>query len=92
MGATPELIHTELSEKVVTDTLRLAPYADARDVLMFIAMFDRVVPRDCCDRLWESCGKPEVVYLPSGHYGSFLFLPYAICKSLDFFEEKFDMK
>lgn len=88
MGATTEMIYTELSEKVVTDPLRLAPYADARDVLMFIAMFDRVVPRDCCDRLWESCGKPEVVYLPSGHYGSFLFLPYAVCKSLDFFEEK----
>jgi len=92
MGATTELIYTELSEKVVTDPIRLAPYADARDVLMFIAMFDRVVPRECCDRLWESCGKPEVVYLPSGHYGSFLFLPYAVCKSLDFFEEKFDLK
>lgn len=91
MGATPELVHTELSEKVRTDPVRLAPYADARDVLMFIAMFDRVVPRACCDRLWESCGKPEVVYLPTGHYGSFLFLPYAVPKSLDFFKEKFDI-
>lgn len=91
MGATPELVHAELSDKVVTDPIRLAPYADAREVLMFIAMFDRVVPRTCCDRLWESCGKPEVIYLPSGHYGSFLFLPYAVCKSLDFFEEKFDI-
>ncbi|MBN2316695.1 MAG: dienelactone hydrolase family protein [Sedimentisphaerales bacterium] len=89
MGATPELIYTELSEKVVTDPIRLAPYADARNVLMFIAMFDQVVPRDCCDWLWESCGKPEVIYLPSGHYGSFLFLPYAVCKTFDFFEEKF---
>lgn len=92
MGATPELVHTELSEKVFTDPIRLAPHADARNVLMFIAMFDRVIPRKCCDRLWESCGKPEVVYLPSGHYGSFLFLPYAVCKSLDFFEEKFEIK
>ena len=88
MGATTDLIYTEMSEKIVTDPLRLAPYTDARDVLMFIAMFDRVVPRDCCDRLWESCGKPEVVYLPAGHYGSFLFLPYAVCKTYDFFEEK----
>lgn len=91
-GATPAQVHAELSKKVITDPIRLAPYADARDVLMFIAMFDRVVPRKCGDRLWESCGKPEVVYLPSGHYGSFLFLPYAVAKSLDFFEEKFNIK
>jgi outer membrane lipoprotein SlyB len=91
MGAGTELVHAELSEKVVTDPLRLAPYADAREVLMFIAMFDRVVPRTCCDRLWESCGRPEVIYLPAGHYSSFLYLPYAVCKSLDFFQEKFDI-
>lgn len=89
MGGTPELVHAELSDKVVTDPIKLAPHIDARNVLMFIAMFDRVVPRTCCDQLWKSCGKPEVVYLPAGHYGSFLFLPYAVCKSLDFFEEKF---
>jgi dienelactone hydrolase len=92
MGATPELIHTELSEKVLTDPVRLAPYTDAREVLMFVAMFDRIIPRACCDRLWKSFGKPEVVYLPSGHYGAFLFFPYAVHKSLNFFEEKFDIK
>lgn len=92
VGASSEMVHAELSEKIVTDPLRLAPYADARDVLMFIAMFDRVVPRKCCDRLWESYGRPEVIYLPSGHYGSFLCLPYAVSKSLDFFEEKFEIK
>jgi dienelactone hydrolase len=92
MGADSEMVHAELSDKVVTDPLRLAPHADARDILMFIAMFDRVVPRECCDRLWESCGKPEVIYLPSGHYTSFLYLPYAVCKSLDFFEEKFEIR
>ena len=92
MGASRDLVHAELSEKVITDPLRLAPCADARRVLMFIAMFDRVVPRTCCDRLWESWGRPEVIYLPSGHYGSFLYLPYALCKSLDFFEEKFDIQ
>lgn len=92
MGADSEMVHAELSEKVVTDPLRLAPHADARDVLMFIAMFDRIVPRKCCDQLWKSYGKPEVIYLPSGHYSSFVFLPYAVGKSLDFFEEKFDIK
>jgi dienelactone hydrolase len=88
MGANPELVHIELSDKVMTDPLKLAPYMDARDVLMFIAMFDHVIPRKYCDQLRESYGRPEVIYLPTGHYGSFLFLPYAVVKSLDFFEKK----
>jgi hypothetical protein len=89
MGISSEVIYNELSEKVITDPLRLAQYVDARDVLMFTAMFDRVVPRKCCDQLWKTIGKPEAVYLLSGHYGSFLYLPYAERKSLSFFKEKF---
>ncbi|MEJ2704595.1 MAG: prolyl oligopeptidase family serine peptidase [Sedimentisphaerales bacterium] len=91
IGASPEMVRTELFDKVLTDPLRLAPYADARNVLMFIARWDQVIPRECCDRLWESYGKPEVIYLPAGHYLSLLYLPYIIDKSLDFFEEKFDI-
>jgi hypothetical protein len=52
-------------------------------------MFDRVVPRKCCDRLWEAMGKPEVIYLLSGHYGSFLYLLYAEREALSFFKSKF---
>lgn len=92
MGINPETIHTELSDKVVTDPLRLARYADAREVLMFTAMFDRVVPRKCCDRLWKAIGKPETVYLFAGHYSSFLYLPYAEMKSLDFFKKRFQIR
>jgi dienelactone hydrolase len=89
MGISSETIYAELSDKVITDPLRLAQYIDARDVLMFTAMFDRVVPRKCCDQLWKALGKPEVVYLLSGHYGSLLYLPYAEWKSLSFFKKKF---
>lgn len=92
MGISPDVIHAELSEKVITDPLRLARYADARDILMFTAMFDRVVPRKCCDELWKSIGKPEIVYLFAGHYSSFLYLPYAEMKSLSFFKKKFQMR
>jgi dienelactone hydrolase len=89
LGVSKETIHAELSDKVITDPLRLAQYADARNVLMFTAMFDRVVPRKCCDRLWEAMGKPEVIYLLSGHYGSFLYLLYAEREALSFFKSKF---
>ena len=92
MGISSETIHAELSEKVITDPLRLAQYTDARNVLMFTAMFDRVVPRKCCDQLRKAMGKPEVVYLLSGHYSSFLYLPYAERKSLSFFKEKFEIR
>lgn len=92
MGISSEIIYSELSDKVITDPLRLAQYADARDVLIFTAMFDRVVPRKCCDQLRKAMGKPEVVYLLSGHYGSFLYLPYAERKSLSFFKEKFEIR
>jgi hypothetical protein len=56
---------------------------------MFIAMFDRSVPRICGDRLREAIGRPETVYLLSGHYTGFLYLPYAHAKSLAFFKERF---
>jgi hypothetical protein len=92
MGISSEIIYSELSNKVITDPLRLAKYIDARDVLMFTAMFDRVVPRKCCEKLWKAMGKPEAVYLLSGHYSSFLYLPYAEMKSLSFFKKKFDIR
>jgi hypothetical protein len=91
-GISYDDIHVELSEKVKTDPLKLAEYIDARNILMFIARFDRVVPRKCGDRLWEAIGKPEVIYLFSGHYSSFLYSPYAETESLQFFKEKFGLK
>ncbi|MHC4324196.1 MAG: alpha/beta hydrolase family protein [Planctomycetota bacterium] len=92
MGISSEIIHTELSDKVITDPLKLAQYTDAGGVLMFTAMFDRVIPRKCSDQLWQAMGKPEVVYLLSGHYSSFLYLPYAERKSLSFFKDKFEIR
>lgn len=92
MGISPQTIHAELSEKVVTDPLRLARYADAREILMLTAMFDRIVPRKCCDQLWKCIGKPEIVYLFAGHYSSFLYLPYAEMKSLSFFKKRFQIR
>ncbi len=91
-GISQEAILIELSEKVETDPLELAKYIDARNVLMYIARFDQVVPRKCGDRLWEAIGKPEMVYLFSGHYSSFIYLPYVESESLSFFTKKFDLR
>ncbi|MGD8500825.1 MAG: dienelactone hydrolase family protein [Phycisphaerales bacterium] len=92
MGISPEAIRIELSDKVVTDPLQVAEHVDAREVLMYIAMFDKVIPRECGDKLWEATGKPEVVYLFSGHFTSLLYLPYAERSSLDFFKRRFHIR
>ena len=89
MGVSPETLHTELSDKLVTDPLRLAEYVDARNALMYIAVFDRIVPKKCGKHLWRATGKSEVVYLFSGHFTSLLYLPYAERNSLAFFKKKF---
>jgi dienelactone hydrolase len=84
-GFSRQTIRDELASKVRTDPLRLAPYIDARSTLMFIAVFDQSVPRPCGERLRKAMGGPETVYLPTGHYTGFLYLPYAHAKTLSFF-------
>jgi len=91
MGISPETISAEVSEKIVTDPLKLAEYMDARETLMYVAMFDRVIHRKCGDKLWEAAGKPESIYIFSGHFTSLLYLPYAERDSLKFFKRKFDI-
>lgn len=92
MGVGSDVIRAELSDKVATDPLALAGYMDAKDVLMYIAVFDNVVPRKCGDRLRNAIGKPQVVYLFSGHFTSLLYLPCAEREALDFFKRKFEVK
>ncbi|MHC4681873.1 MAG: alpha/beta hydrolase, partial [Planctomycetota bacterium] len=92
MGVGLDVVRAELSDKVVTDPVALAEYVDARDVLMYIAAFDNVIPNQCGDRLWQAIGKPEMVRLFSGHFTSLLYLPCAERESLSFFKRKFQMR
>ena len=90
-GMTISQFHQTLSRKISSDSLTLAEYVDARRVLMFIALFDRVVPRRCAENLWRSMGKPEVRYLPFGHYSALLTIPYTRSASLAFFQKCFGL-
>lgn len=92
LGISPEAIRIELEDKVATDPVKLAQYADARSVLMYVAMFDRVIPRKCGDRLRQAAGNPEAVYVFSGHFTSLLYWPYAERHSLTFFKRKFHVR
>ncbi len=92
IGAPPEMIHSELQGKVLTDPLRLGSYVDARDTLMFIAAFDQIVPTWTGKQLRRTIGRPKAIYLLAGHYTSFLFLPYAHRESFNFVKKRFDME
>jgi hypothetical protein len=74
-----------LRTHVRTDPIRLAPYVESRRVLLFIALADRTIGRTNSLRLWDALGRPEVVFMPTGHYTSYLLLPYLKYASLRFF-------
>jgi dienelactone hydrolase len=92
LGISPEAIRIELEDKVATDPVKMAQYADASNVLMYVAMFDRVIPRKCGDRLRQAAGNPEAVYVFSGHFTSLLYWPYAERHSLTFFKRKLHVR
>jgi len=87
---------TEFRERteaaILTDPLKLAPYADASEVKMFVTLLDRTVPTKLQFRLWRALGRPELSLLPFGHYTAVLSIPYARWQSLRFFERRFGMK
>jgi len=76
-----------LRQSVKTDPIRLAPYVDTHHLLMFIALADRTIGLANALRLWRVLGRPEVVFLPFGHYTAYFSLPYVRYASLRFFQK-----
>ena len=77
-------------DKITFDPLDYAEYLDARDVLMILAIFDKVVPRKKGEELRKKIGGPETIYLPTGHYSAFLYIPYIKNKALRFYDARFN--
>jgi pimeloyl-ACP methyl ester carboxylesterase len=71
------------------DPLTYAALVSPRKVLMINARFDRVIPRPYVESLWRAFGRPELVWLPSGHYTAGLFSPFARHKMLAHFTRTF---
>ncbi len=59
------------------DPLTYAPLVSPREILMINARFDRVIPRPNVESLWRAFGRPELVWLPTGHYTAGLLTSYA---------------
>ncbi len=87
-GITPQEI-----QQIINTRLRpLEPliYADRQDpsrILMINALLDQVIKRKYTRALWKAYGKPSMIEVPTGHYSSMIFLPYAKHKALQHFQK-----
>ena len=88
-GLTPDTFYERLKQEITCDPIRYAAYIDARNVLMILARFDRIIPYARGRILWKKMGEPEVIFLLSGHYSAIPFIPYIKMKSFEFFRRKF---
>ncbi|MBI4343920.1 MAG: alpha/beta hydrolase [Candidatus Omnitrophica bacterium] len=77
-------LEARLRETVRTDPLRLAPYVDPSRVLLFVALADRTIGTANAQRLRRALRYPRTIFLPAGHYTSYLLLPYVRRESLRF--------
>ncbi len=89
---TEDELTKSLHETIRTDPYKLAPYVDGDDVLMIIAMRDRSVGTKNSMKLWRQLGRPDVVFVPTGHYTALLYMPYFRYRVMKFFEAKFEYK
>lgn len=90
-GLTRDSFHDAVAPTLEdVDPLTYAPLVAPRAVLMINARLDRVIPRRNVEALWRAFGRPELVWLPTGHYTAGLFSAYARHKMLAHFTRRFE--
>lgn len=83
-----EKIYYSLQNTIVTDPIRFAPYVNKNKIMMFAALFDRIVGTPRTFKLWNEMGRPKLKTIPLGHYGGLLVYPYLRWSSLQFFRSR----
>jgi len=78
--------------KVEADPLKMAPYIDARKVLLALSRFDVIVPYDNGRKLREAMGGPETLVMFAGHYTAIPYLGYMLPQSRKFLDVKLGLK
>jgi hypothetical protein len=89
-GLTRDDLYDSLEKRIPTDPLTLAPYVDAERVLLIMTRGDDIVPFEAQEKLRESLGAPETLYLPTGHRSSIVFFPKLRSSAYEFFSRRFD--
>ena len=87
---TPAQLETQLRERIRTDPVLMAPYVDATSLLLFIAVADRTIGLGNALRLRRALGRPATIFLPFGHYTTYLAIPYLRYESLRFFRSRLE--
>ncbi|MGA1794396.1 MAG: alpha/beta hydrolase family protein [bacterium] len=87
---TPDTLYGRLRETITCDPMNYAEYIDAKDVLMILALFDKIVPYAKGKELRERIGRPETIVLFSGHYTAYPYIFYIKSESLKFFKKRFE--
>ncbi len=89
-----EKFFEDLKKNSVSDPKNFAQYIDDSNTLMYISLFDTVVPVKSQEKLRDLIGHPSTSYLLSGHYSAIIYiLPpwnYIQSTSYNFFKDRFD--
>ena len=83
-----EQLMAYLDERIVTDTLTIAPHVNADRILMVLAKRDKSVPYSSQLELYEAMGRPEAITLPTGHASTAAYIFYLRSRILRFFDRK----
>ncbi len=70
------------------DPLKECHSIGKQNVLLFLALFDRIVQTRLGLALRNTLGKPETVFIPLGHYFSILAVPLLKHRALKFFKNR----
>jgi pimeloyl-ACP methyl ester carboxylesterase len=84
-----EGMEDHFEDLIDTDPLALAPYVDAEDVFLIMTRTDLIVPFEAQQALRRRLGRPETLYLPTGHRTSVIYFPLLRSSSYDFFARQF---
>jgi pimeloyl-ACP methyl ester carboxylesterase len=68
------------------DPVTYAPRVRDREILMIDAIYDTVIPPDTARELWQALGKPELIWIPTGHLGALFHKRPLIDEGLRFVE------
>ncbi len=68
------------------DPMSYAHRLDPRRVLMINGYFDQVIRREFVKAFWEASNRPELVFIPTGHYSAGFLVTYARAKTFAHFE------
>ncbi|PCJ52545.1 MAG: hypothetical protein COA79_23350 [Planctomycetota bacterium] len=74
------------------DPLVYSNRLDPKNIIMFSAKLDNVIPEECSQEIWSAMGNPYWIKVPLvGHYTAFAYFFYGNKKIAKFFHSKFKL-